>query len=127
MSYLFIDNCKDESRRMERLREAFEDPLTECYLLFINHVITLFDGANLQLQTDGPQIHLIHEIYETLYTDLLHLFLTPECVATLDEIDPHSVDYLPGWLCAVFRRCDELLTADSTFLSLYHFSCQLSL
>ena len=50
------------------------------YAMFIAAVITKFDRFNLLLQTEAPQIHLVHPATMELYRDLLCCLVEPKVV-----------------------------------------------
>ena len=54
--------CVDESLpRFQRLQKAFDDKMTEVYLLFYSHVLHYFVRLNLFLQWDKPIIAAVHD------------------------------------------------------------------
>ena len=58
-SYFLSENFADA--RFQRLRKAFENPLTEVVLYFHNASIPLFTNFNKLLQADEPSIHILHD------------------------------------------------------------------
>lgn len=80
---------EEQSPRFQRLKRAFEDQMTEVYLLFYNHVLQYFVRFNLFLQREEPIIGVLQEqvyiyaCYETMllcntcmYVPRIHLLMT---------------------------------------------------
>ena len=63
--FCFISD--DASARFKRLFEAFENPLTEVYMLFMQSVIHVFTRFNLLLQRQEPSLHILYQQVSVLY------------------------------------------------------------
>lgn len=56
-SYLKSEN--ESQPRFKRLQNAFSDPVTEVYLLFLQLILPAFTHANQLLQREEPLIHIL--------------------------------------------------------------------
>ena len=72
--------------RFHRLKRAFEDPMTEIYLLFFQSILPVFTRINLLFQRSDPCIHLIHSQIRTYLKSLLNKFLLPSVLADTPDI-----------------------------------------
>lgn len=45
----------------KRLIEAFKDPVTKLYVMFVQSVILIFDSFNTFLKSEGPQVYVLYE------------------------------------------------------------------
>jgi hypothetical protein len=86
----FLSNSESQPR-FKRLRTAFEDPMTEVYLLFFQATLPLFNRLNLLLQRSDPSIHLIFSQIRAFLKTLLCKFVLPTIVSTADDIT--AVEY----------------------------------
>lgn len=60
------------------------------YCLFLKAAIPVFEKANLLLQKDAPQIHLLHRILTEQIMDIFTKFLKPTAVVD-EDFKPYSV------------------------------------
>ena len=82
----------DESQaRFQRLKQHFEDPITEVYLLFYQAVIPAFTTFNRFLQRETPCVHLLHDRLESFLKKLLGKFI--KVTALQDVSDVTNFDY----------------------------------
>jgi len=88
----------DESQaRFVRLKNLFEDPLTEVYLMFLQSNLPTFTHMNLFLQRDEPLIHILLPQLTKLLTRVLGKFVKSSVLAKavadrkLTEIDFKSL------------------------------------
>ena len=82
---------EDKSPRFGRLREHFENPMLEAYLLFYQFSLKVFMKLNLLLQSENPLISRIHSHIQRFLKKLALKFLN------LDVIDesgnPAQIDF----------------------------------
>jgi len=91
-SYFKSEN--EPQARFKRLLKAFNDPLTEVYLLFFHSVLPCFTHCNQFLQREEPLIHVLQPQLEKLLKNVLGKFVKPEVLAEyLREGGLSTVDY----------------------------------
>ena len=82
---------EDKSPQFERLREHFENPMLETYLLFYQFSLKVFIKLNLLLQREDPLISRVHGHIQRFLKKLALKFLN------LDVIDesgnPAQIDF----------------------------------
>lgn len=67
---------------LSRVQPILNNPITKLYLLFLCNTLPLFTKANIFLQKEGPVIHKLHAIVNSLFTDLIVRFVKPSAVPT---------------------------------------------
>ena len=78
---------EEESQpRFARLRNAFDDPMTEAYFLFYQAVLPTFTNVNLLLQREDPTIHLIADAIREFLKKLLSKFVKLQAIAGIENI-----------------------------------------
>ena len=75
----FISSSESQAR-FKRLQEAFEDPMTEVYLMFFLSVLPLFTGTNKFLQSEAPLIHILQPQLHGLFKNLLGKYIKPKVI-----------------------------------------------
>ena len=88
----------DDKGRRDRLVTAFKDPMTECWLRFISHVIHKFETVNRTLQQEDAIIHLLHDQLRLLYQTILSCFVEGETAFSNNPVDlsDPELPYLSG-------------------------------
>ena len=90
VAYIFLSQ-EDKSPQFERLREHFENPMLEIYLLFYQFSLKVFIELNLLLQREDPLISRVHSHIQRFLKKLALKFLN------LDVIDesgnPAQIDF----------------------------------
>ena len=82
---------EDQSPRFERLREHFENPMLEAYLLFYQFSLKVFIKLNLLLQREDPLISRVHGHIQRFLKKLALKFLNLDVI---DENDnPAQIDF----------------------------------
>ena len=91
-SYFLSEQFADN--RFRRLRSAYEDPMTEVYLLFYQAILPVFTTFNKLLQREEPLIYRLHEAQQRFMHKLASKFIKPavihelksrhECFSSLD-------------------------------------------
>ena len=82
---------EDKSPRFERLREHFENPMLEAYLLFYQFSSKVFVKLNLLLQKEDPLISRVHGHIQGFLKKLALKFLN---LNVIDENDnPLQIDF----------------------------------
>ena len=76
----------DKPSRKTRLVQAFKEPDTKLYAMFIQSVIPIFDSFNTFLQSEEPLIHVLFQSGMRLYGSLLTRFVLPEVIASTDDV-----------------------------------------
>lgn len=67
---------EDESQaRFQRLRQHFDNPITEVYLMFYQAVLPCFTSFNTFLQRETPCIHLLQDKMESFVIKILGKFV----------------------------------------------------
>ena len=82
---------EDKSPRFERLREHFENPMLEAYLLFYQFSLKVFIKLNLSLQREDPLISRAYGHIQRFMKKLALKFLNLDVI---DESDnPAQIDF----------------------------------
>lgn len=68
--YVMIQYVDEKSARFIRLQHAFDDKMTEVYLLFYSNVLCLFTQLNCFLQSEQPIIGVLYKQVHALFTCL---------------------------------------------------------
>ncbi len=76
----------ESQARFKRLATAFEDPMTEVYLLFYQSVLPTFTRMNLLLQREDPNIHLVADSIRVFMRKLLSKFVTIQAIKAEDDV-----------------------------------------
>lgn len=86
-SYFLSEDFADE--RFNRLKKAFNNPLTEVSLFFHHASIPLFNNFNKLLQSDEPVIHMLQGSIEKLAMSLANRIIKPQVVrdTPITELD----------------------------------------
>lgn len=79
----------------ESILEKLQDPLTYLFLLFLEHVLPLFNNCNREMQSSEPKLFDLHNRMTVLYKTFLDFFIKREIVTNvpLHQIDvrnPHN-------------------------------------
>ena len=82
---------EDKSPRFERLREHFENPMLEAYLLFYQFSLKVFIKLNLLLQREDPLISCVHGRIQRFLKKLALKFLSLDVIDEND--DPAQIDF----------------------------------
>ena len=72
--------------RFTRLCTAFDDPMTEVYLLLYKSVLPTFTHVNLLLQREDPNIYLVADAIRALLRELLSKFVTFQAIRNGEDI-----------------------------------------
>ncbi|CAB4036850.1 PREDICTED: uncharacterized protein LOC107326933 [Paramuricea clavata] len=90
-SYFKSEN--EQQARFKRLQKAFNDPMTEVYLLFFQSIMPSFTHCNQFLQQEEPLIHVLQPQLERMLRNILAKFVKASVIAehlragTLTSID----------------------------------------
>ena len=83
-----IENSSDEKpSRKKRLVNAFKQPVSKLYAMFVQSVIPIFDSFNTFLQADEPLIHTLYHSSLRLYRSLVSIFILLEVISESDDLD----------------------------------------
>ena len=93
----------DDKGRRDRLVTAFKDPMTECWLRFISHVIHKFETVNRTLQQEDAIIHLLHDQLRLLYQTILSCFVEGETAFSNNPVDLSDPE-LPYWAVRYIQK-----------------------
>ena len=88
----FLSNSETQAR-FNRLYEAFDDPMTEIHLLFMQNTLPIFTNANNFLQREEPMIYLLRPHLLSLFKKLLSKFVEPRIIAAAVGKDIHLVNF----------------------------------
>ena len=70
----------EHENQFQQQNVAFNDPISEIYLMFFHSAIATFSNFNLFLQREDPLIYLMHAQMEAFMTKLAVKFVQPEKV-----------------------------------------------
>ena len=70
---------KKYSTKFNRLKDAYEDPLTEVHLSFYASALSIFTTYNLFLQRGDPLAHKVYPVTDELTCKMAMRFTLPEC------------------------------------------------
>ena len=77
-----IENEPDEKRsREKRLVNAFKQPVSKLYTMFVQSVIPIFDNFNTFLRAEEPLVHILYHSTWCLYRSLLSRFILLEVIS----------------------------------------------
>ena len=82
---------EDKSPRFEILREHFENPMLEAYLLFYQFSLKVFIKLNLLLQREDPLISRVHGHIQRFLKKLALKFLNLDVVG--ENGNPAQIDF----------------------------------
>ena len=83
-----IENSSDKKpSRKKRLVNAFKQPVSKLYAMFVQSVIPIFDSFNTFLQADEPLIHTLYYSSLRLYRSLVSIFILLEVISESDDLD----------------------------------------
>lgn len=79
----------------ETILTRLKDPLTKCFLQFLEFALPLFNNMNKEMQSSRPKIHKIHGHLSAFYKTILECFIKRELINKMppDKInfkDPHN-------------------------------------
>ena len=72
--------------RENRLVNAFKQPVSKLYSMFVQSVISVFDSFDTFLQAEEPLIHLLYHSTLHLYRSILSRFTLPEVISESDGV-----------------------------------------
>lgn len=88
-------SSEETQPRFGRLKQHFENPLTEVYLMFYQAVLPSFTSINKFLQRETPCIHVIHERLQSFLTTVLSKFVKISVIREAqDNEDLINVDFV---------------------------------
>ena len=76
----------ESQARFKRLVVAFEEPMTEVYLLFYESVLCTFTHVNIFLQREDPSIYLEDDIIRGFLKKLFSKFVILQAIREQDDI-----------------------------------------
>ena len=79
-SYFKSEN--ESQSRFKRLQKAFNDSITEVYLLFLQSILPVFTNANQLLQREEPLTHILQPQLTKLLKIVLTKFVKPSVIAS---------------------------------------------
>ncbi len=86
-SYFLSEDDEDSKiPRFARLRNHFENPMTEIYLMFFQAVIPTFTTVNEFLQRGEPVIHLLLDQLESFLKKLAGKFIRVDAIAAANKV-----------------------------------------
>ena len=81
----------EESCREKRLENAFKQPLSKLYALFVQSVTSILDNFNSFLQAEEPLINILYHFTLRLCRSLLLRFILPEVISESDELEDRDI------------------------------------
>ena len=98
---IILTFTEGDNTRFDRLKKAYEHPITEVYLLFYQAALQLFITFNKFLQMEDPLIYVINEQMCSFMKKLLGKFVSVSAIKAAPDIT--EVEYrdnqLPGMFC----------------------------
>ena len=82
----------ESQARFRRLASAFDDPMTEIYLLFYESVLPTFTHLNLLLQREDPNIYLVADEIRAFFLKLLIKLVKLRVIKAASDIT--AIDFL---------------------------------
>lgn len=82
----FCEEEKGTSATFLRLKDTFESPSTQLYLLFFQSVIPIFESANVLMQHEAPLIHQYQRELTSLFSSILSRFIKPTTIVDSNSI-----------------------------------------
>ena len=79
--------------RVKRIKNFFDDPLSEISLLFLKSFLPLLTGPNRQLQREAPQAPYVYSIMTSLLSKIICRYASDE---DPDFDDLENLDFLDG-------------------------------
>ena len=117
----------DKPSRETRLVQAFKEPDTKLYAMFIQSVIPFFDSFNTFLQSEVLLIHVLFQSGMWLYRLLLTRFVLPEVIASTDDvlnIDLDDPSILKDYENVFIGLMTKQFARDSDILGTPKYQCQ---
>ena len=78
--------------RENRLVNAFKQPVSKLYSMFVQSVIPVFDSFDTFLQAEEPLIHLLYHSTLHLYRSKLSRFTLPEVISESDGVQSVNLE-----------------------------------
>ena len=78
--------------RENRLVNAFKQPVSKLYSMFVQSVISVFDSFDTFLQIEEPLIHLLYHSTLHLYRSILSRFTLPEVISESDGVQSVNLE-----------------------------------
>ena len=72
--------------RKKSLVNAFKQPVSKPYVMFVQSQILILVSFNIFLQAEEPLIHLLYDSTLWLYRSLLSRFILPEVISESDDV-----------------------------------------
>ena len=69
-----------------QMGNAFKEPVSKLYAIFVQSVIPIFDSFNVFLQAEEPLIHILYHSTLRLHRSLLSIFILPEVISESDDV-----------------------------------------
>ncbi|KAK6191363.1 hypothetical protein SNE40_003074 [Patella caerulea] len=92
----YFKSTKESQARFKRLRNIFQDQMTEVYLLFYQSVLPVFTTFNKFLQREDPCIHAVYPQMTSFLKKLLGKFVRIDVIKTnlsvLTDVDFRPID-----------------------------------
>ncbi|XP_022096621.1 platelet glycoprotein Ib alpha chain-like [Acanthaster planci] len=79
------------SSNPERIVKVMMDPNTKLSCYFLMRAIPVVDKSNTFLQKDEPCIYLLHSVISQQFTDLVIIFIWPQCITAAEVTN--DIDY----------------------------------
>lgn len=102
----------------EAILTRLKDPLTKCFLEFLEFVLPFFNNMNKEMQSSNPKIHKMHANLSSIYKTLLECFIKREVILTtpIEKINfknPHNYHQLTDvYLGAKVALSEKNLTSE---------------
>ena len=76
----------EKNSREKRLVNAFKQPVSKLFSMFVQSVISIFDSFNTFMQAEEPLIHILYHSMLCLYHSLLSRFILIEVISESDDV-----------------------------------------
>lgn len=88
---------EDNLPNAKSILNALKNPVFKLYLLFLSYVLDLITKLNVEMQSEGSKLPLVHDRFTTLYKVILKNYIKPEiisknvdCIHTINVNHPHN-------------------------------------
>ena len=84
-SYFLSQEPEKRPGRLNRLISAFNSPMTELYVLFLQGTLPALTNLNLLLQRGDPVIHVMYDAFKNTVSALLGRVFKADCVCPVGK------------------------------------------
>ena len=82
----------DRQPRFQHLKQLFENPITEVYLMFFQAILPAFTMLNKFLQRDAPCLYLLHDCMQSFVSNIMGKFIKVSVIREAKESGDAIID-----------------------------------